>query len=565
VLVLVAGGLGAGYVYVLRQGCSGEATATVLASNSTAGLLENLAARWAETGPAVDGTCAKVDVVAADSQDTAARLGPEWDTKTAGTAPDVWVPESTAWVGVATALPAAEPLIPDLQPSIARTPTVIAMPRPMAEALQWPKAKLTWKQIIDTFSSSQGWAKYGKAEWGKFKFGMSDPNESTAGLLALTAMLDANDDAAVDTEETEGVARLRQAMEVYEASTQEILTLFTGAGGQGGDGGLSAVSAFPALEQDVFSHNKAHPDAPLAAIYPSDGNIEADNPYLILNAPWSTDERKQAARAFLGYVRGSTGQTAMKAAGFRDYSRRPGPGLVESNGLAQDLVGLPRAVLVAEEVTNTTQLWTALTRPTNLLLVLDVSGSMKVAVPGTGKSRLALAKEAAARTVNLFSNDDARVGLWVFSTLENGSKDYRAVVPLGRLGDEVDAGRTRQEQMVARIGSLKTSRDTGLYDTTAAAHQALLDGYVKDADNIVVLMTDGKNDDPPGGLTLAQLTDKLQKAPKDKPVRVVMVAYGSDTDLGVLSQISALTGAQAISSTEEFDINRVLPRAVFGS
>ncbi|HEX2355317.1 MAG TPA: extracellular solute-binding protein [Micromonosporaceae bacterium] len=562
-LVLVAGGLAAGYVYVLRQNCSGEARATILASESTAGLLRDLANRWVETGPAVDGTCAKVDVVAADSKATADRLSTEWDTKTAGVAPDVWVPESSAWVGVATAFPEAEPRIPDLQPSVARSPTVIAMPRPMAEAMGWPREKLTWQQLIDTFSNKKSWAQFGKKEWGAFKFGMSDPNTSTAGLLALTAMLDADDDAAVSDEEKRSVGRLQNTMEVYEPSTEKILARFIGDGGQGGDGGPTAVSAFPALEQEIFTHNKAHPDAPLVAIYPTNGNIEADNPYLILNAPWSTGERKRVAQAFLGYVRGPAGQAAMKAAGFRDYSRRPGPELTERNGLAQTLEGLPRAVLVADEVTNTTQEWTALTRPTNLLLVLDVSGSMKAAVPGAGKSRLQLAKEAAARTVRLF-DDDAQVGLWVFSTLENGSRDYRQVVSIGRLDDEMDGG-SRREIMISRIGALKPNKDTGLYDTTAAAHQAILDNYQKGAKNIVVLMTDGKNDDPPGGLTLNQLTDKLRKTPKDKPVQVVMVAYGSDTDFPVLAQISDLTNAQAFSAQEEFDIDRVLSAAATSS
>jgi Ca-activated chloride channel family protein len=563
VLLLVAGGLGAGYLYVLRQSCSGEAKATILASESTANLLTDLARRWVDTGPDVDGTCAKVDVAAADSKETADRLATDWDTKTAGAAPDVWVPESSAWVGVATAFPEAEPRIPDLQPSVARSPTVIAMPRPMAEAMGWPNKELTWQQLIDTFSNKKGWAQFHKPEWGAFKFGMSDPNTSTAGLLALTAMLDADDDAAVSTEEKQSVGRLQDTMEVYEPSTEQILTRFVGDGGQGGDGGLTAVSAFPALEQEVFTHNKAHPQAPLVAIYPTNGNIEADNPYLILNAPWSTAERKQVAQAFLGYVRGPAGQSAMKAAGFRDYSRRPGPELTERNGLAQNLDGLPRAVLVAEEVTRTTQEWTALTRPTNLLLVLDVSGSMKTAVAGAGKSRLALAKEAAGKTLRLF-DDDARVGLWVFSTLENGSRDYRQVVSLGRLDEQMDGG-TRRETMISRINALRTNKDTGLYDTTAAAHQAMLDNFEKGAKNIVVLMTDGKNDDPPGGLTLAQLTDKLRKAPKDKPVQVVMVAYGDDTDFGVLAQISDLTGAQAFSAREEFDIERVLSAAATSS
>jgi Ca-activated chloride channel family protein len=562
VVLLVLGGLAAGYVYVVRAGCSGDVRATIVASPSTASILQSLGSKWAATEPSVHARCASVEVLAKDSADMAVALGNEWDPKTGGPAPDVWVPQSSAWVRRAAASSIAEPMIPDLQPSIARSPTVIAMPRPMAEVLGWPKASLTWQDVIDKFATNKaGWAQFGK-DWGAFRFGMSDPAKSTAGLLALTAMFDANDDSEIDDAEQQSVLRLKQVMKVYKDNTEQIMQGYDGAGGQGGDAGLKYLSAFPALEQDVLAHNLSNPGIPLVAIYPSNGNIEADHPYLILKAPWVTPERRDVAAAFMAYVRGPEGQAALLNAGFRDPNRRPGKDLTEQYGLSPTLTALPRAVLLPDSVSRTIDTWTALTRPTNLLLVLDISGSMKTEVPGTGKTRMDLAKQAAKKAVALFP-DDAQVGLWAFSTRQNGTKDYRTVVSLGRVGDTTDNGRTRQQEMLARIDALTPTGDTGLYDTVAAAQQTLLNNYDKGSTNLVVLMTDGKNDDPGGGLSLSQLSDKLQKAPKDKPVSVVTVAFGEEADYAVLSQISSLTGTRAFSAKDEFDINDVLSTAVF--
>ena len=75
-------------------------------------------------------------ILSKDSAEVATALAGEWDTETDGPAPDAWVPDSSAWVRKASADNDAERIMPDRQPSLARTPTVIAMPKPMAEAAE---------------------------------------------------------------------------------------------------------------------------------------------------------------------------------------------------------------------------------------------------------------------------------------------------------------------------------------------------------------------------------------------------------------------------------------------
>ncbi|MFI5907727.1 substrate-binding and VWA domain-containing protein [Dactylosporangium sp. NPDC051541] len=562
VAALVAAGGWITYDRLTGTGCTGSVTAVVVASPATATLLEGLATRWSATDPTVAGQCAHVAVSARDTAGTAQALGTEWDAK-AGTAPDVWVPDSSAWVRRASTAAIAERMMPDLQPSLARSPSVLAMPQPMAEALGWPGKDLTWQDMINKVAADpQGWAKYGKADWGQFKFGMSDPLQSTAGLLALMAMLDGNDDGEVTPDEQATLAKLKQERAVYTATTGELLDGLSRADRQGSAEGLRYVSAFPALEQDVLTYNKANPHTPLVAVYPANGSADADNPYLILEAPWATKDKQEAAKAFLAYARGPEGRKVFLDAGFRDPNRQPGP-VLSGSTFAARLTTVPRAVLLPESVKQSMDTWTALTRPTNVLLVLDVSGSMNEPVPGTGKTRMQLAKDAAHGAVTLFDGD-VDAGLWVFSTRQNGTTDYKQLVPIGRVGDTV-AGKPRRDLLTGAVDKLAATGDTGLYDTAAAAQQAVADAFQPGATNLVVLMTDGKNDDSTGGLSLEQLREKLQaNAAGDRKVPIVTVGYGNDADFASLQEISRVSGGTLYTSKTAFDINEVLLTAIFG-
>ena len=558
VIALVGAGVAVGYTRLVRRPCTGEAKATIVASPAMASLLDALARQWSNDEPAVGGRCASVDIEGKDPAVMAQALGTDWDEKSAGPAPDVWVPDAGAWVRRAAVAPLAERMMPDLQPSLARSPMVIAMPKPMADALGYPGRSLSWQDVVKTFADSpEGWRKYGK-DWGPFRFGMTDPLKSTAGLLGLMAMLDADDDGEITPAEQETVFKLKQIRAVYTEGTDKILAELTNA--QTEDAVLRYVSAFPALEQDVLVYNQANPRVPLVAVYPSNGSADADNPYLVLNAPWASRQRQDVAHAFLGYLRGPHGRQMFLDAGYRDPNRAPGKGLTTTAGLSPKISTVPRAVLLPESVTHAVDTWTALTRPTNVLLVLDVSGSMKELVPGTGQTRLALAKQAAHTAVTLFA-DDTSAGLWAFSTLLDGPRDYRQLVPLGKISEG-----GRREAMLAAIDRLAPGGDTGLYDTVAAAQQAVVDHYQAGATNLVVLLTDGRNDDPPGGLTLDQLKQKLNQNRFDEAHRVpvVTVAYGVDADAATLRDISRTSGAASYNARSAFDINQVLQTAIFG-
>lgn len=89
---------------------------------------------------------------------------------------------------------------------------------------------------------------------------------------------------------------------------------------------------------------------------------------------------------------------------------------------------------------------------------------------------------------------------------------------------------------------VKLNGDTPLYDATWAAYEYMTRTYDPKYVNAVVVLTDGKNDDPKGGLDLAGLLAKLKAAHhRDKPVKIVTISLSRETDPDALREISKVT------------------------
>jgi Ca-activated chloride channel family protein len=104
--------------------------------------------------------------------------------------PVVWSPASSAYVPVTNAnwrQTHAEDLVIGTPSDLVLSPVVIAMWRPMAEALGWPDTPIGWSDIAELATSEEGWAAYGYPEWGSFKLGHTHPNFSNSGIISVIA------------------------------------------------------------------------------------------------------------------------------------------------------------------------------------------------------------------------------------------------------------------------------------------------------------------------------------------------------------------------------------------
>jgi Ca-activated chloride channel family protein len=559
----------------------------VVATPDQAGVITQAAAEYERRRPAVEDRCVDVQVRGTDSAEAAAALSSGWDEATQGPRPDVWVPASSTWaLQVALRQQATKQavLIPLEFPKVATTPMVMAMPKPMAQALGWPRRTPSFQDLLGAVRNPEGWGALGHPEWGAFKLGKTDPNLSTPGLEALIAAVFAatgqTSELSVETlvKQEDQLRQVILGLERAPGQDADTPATFLANLQQADQAGqaLDFVSAVPLDEKSVWDYNRGNaggleetgerdkPEVPLVAVYPQEGTLEADHPWVVLRAPWVDDAKRSAAAGFLDYLRSEPIQARFQQAGFRSSEGRPGPQLSEANGLLPDQPSRVLAPPAPKVVAAALESWNAARKRSNVLAVYDVSGSMKEEVPGTGgKTKMDLVKAAAGQGLALFA-PETNLGTWLFSTNLAGSRDWVESVPIGPTNARLPNGKTRREVLAEALARLQaTNGDTGLYDTTLAAFRAVQRAYAPQRINIVVLLTDGINDDPTGGIDKAELL-RLLKAEqrKDQPVRIITIAYGANADAASLKQIADVTGGLAYVSTDPRDIVRVVTDAI---
>lgn len=543
----------------------------VAASSEKAGLLTAVADDYVAGRPQVGGRCARVEVTGKASGAATDALGRGWDERVDGPLPDVWSPASSSWVGLlrqrTSARDAPDLVGPQKLPSLARTPLVLAMPKPMAQTLGWPTKPIGWGDVLELAEDPHGWGRFGKP-YGAFKLGKTNPTVSTSGLNATVGAYFAATGLSSDLQAADlakpAVTRYVKAVESavvhYGDTTLTFLSNLQKADDAGQ--GLSYVSAVTVEEKSVWDYNQGNPSGdpatlgrhapprtPLVAVYPKEGTLFSDNPWVVLQAPQVDDAKRAVAADFLAHVQGAGPQRRFADAAFRSFDGRPGPQIVPAQGLLPEQ---PRATLTppAPPVLAAVQdSWNRLRKRAKVLLVLDVSGSMGDAVGSEGASKLELAKKAAARAIDRLAADD-EVALWVFSTRQDGDRPYRQLVPFGPV-------RQRSAAVKAQIAELAPSGGTGLYATTRAAAAALAAGYEPGRINAAVVLTDGRNEFP-ADHDLGSLTRALSGEDADRVVRVFPIAYGDDADLGELRKIADASRAAAYDASDPSSLDRVL-------
>jgi Ca-activated chloride channel family protein len=546
-----------------RTGC---AAVVVAASVEKADLMGEAANRYNSSDRRVNGSCYGITITPvasgiAESRLTEAGWDPGW-----GPAPDAWSPAASTWLQLLHHDRAAHDR-PDILPaqaeSMVSTPIVVAMPEPMARALGWPDAAIGWADLLNLANHPDGWGAKGHPEWGAFKLGKTNPNISTTGLSATVGVFvaatgtssDLTLDTLKDPRVREFVAGIEKSVAHYGDTALTFLTNLQRADDAGS--ALGYVGAVTVEEKSVVDYNNGNPTGdldtasqhgkprvPLVAIYPKEGTLNSDNPYAVLHAPWSDAGKQAGANDFLGFLREPAQQELLIDAGFRSYDGHPGKAITDSGYLRAD-IGIPTLappsppVLAAVRAT-----WAELRKRAHLLLVLDVSGSMGQSA-GAGKTRLELAQAAAVHGLAQLSDTD-EVGLWAFP---NDGQVYWQYLPIEALGPQ-------RSEMTTRIQQLIPSGGTPLYAVTRQAAEQVRRTAPADTINAIVVMTDGKNENPDDtdldGL-IRQLTDQAPEG----GIRVFTIAYGKDADLDTLKRISEASRGAAYDATDPLTIDTV--------
>jgi Ca-activated chloride channel homolog len=168
-------------------------------------------------------------------------------------------------------------------------------------------------------------------------------------------------------------------------------------------------------------------------------------------------------------------------------------------------------------------------RRANLLVVVDVSGSMADPAPGTKKSLISLVAQGVEQVSSLMP-DDSRVGLWEFGSQLDGTQDYRVLVPDRPLDG------AQRDHLNAAAGKLKALQTgTGLYDTILAAYRSQLSKLSSGMPTEVMVFTDGRNEDDPNSISLATLRKALVNSDRAKHVQVGVLGFGNRLPVDALT------------------------------
>jgi ABC-type Fe3+ transport system substrate-binding protein len=237
---------------------------------------------------------------------------------------DAWSPASSAYKDV---------FVQDWQAKYPDNPNPILREEPLALTpmvfVMWeeryqaflPKYKqVSFDTISQALQEKTGWQGIaGHAEWGLFKFGHTLPSDSNSGLMTLVL-------AAYAYHHKTRELTLKDILDAgFQDWLQKMERGVTGMSNSTGNMMREMVLKGPSSYDALFVYESVTIDylknaegrwGAIRVIYP-EYNAWNDNPYYILNAPWSSAEQRTAAASFLDFLLSEPIQKQSLVHGFR--------------------------------------------------------------------------------------------------------------------------------------------------------------------------------------------------------------------------------------------------------
>jgi Ca-activated chloride channel family protein len=414
------------------------------------------------------------------------------------------------------------------------SPVVIAMWQPMAEAIGWGKKPLGWTDILALARNPKGWQAYGYPQWGKFKFGHTHPEFSNSGLISLfaeayaasgkTAGLKLADLEKPQTQQF--IAGVEQSVVHYGSSTG----FFGRKMFSNGPEYLSAAVLYESMVVESYSE-KSLP-FPVVAIYPKEGTFWSDHPVGVVERDWVTPEHREAAKIYIQYLLARPQQEKALEYGFRPASLEVplASPLDAAHGIDPKEPKTTLEVPPIDVINGILQAWKIQKKHSNVVLVLDTSGSMGE------ENKMQNAKQGAKQLVQLLDDGDT------FSFLPFSSELHWA---------QQDASvKDQRAQLLQHVDSLFAGGGTALYDSIDAAYQHLAEVKNPDAKiQAVVVLTDGE--DTESKMKLNELMERIRYNGETRAIHVFTIAYGRDARKDILQKIAEATQAKFYAGTPQ--------------
>ena len=195
---------------------------------------------------------------------------------------------------------------------------------------------LGFADLLELANDPEGWGAVGHPEWGPFRLGKTNPNYSTSGLNFTIAEYYAatGKTAGLTTEDLARPAAVDFATQIessvvhYGDITMTFLNNWFAADSATRRSPTRAPS--PSRRRASSTTTSAIPTAcsrparsrgcpaiPLVAIYPEEGTLFSDSPFIVLDTEWVDDDERAAAALFEEYVQRPENQQKVLEFGFR--------------------------------------------------------------------------------------------------------------------------------------------------------------------------------------------------------------------------------------------------------
>ena len=418
------------------------------------------------------------------------------------------------------------------------SPVVIAMWESMANALGYPEKAIGWSDIAELATADEGWEAYGYPEWGDFKFGHTHPEFSNSGLVSIIAQAysGADKQRGLTVDDIEDavtqqlMADVQKSIIHYGSSTG----FFARRLFEKGPSYLSAAVMYENLviNQETKRLNGESFQLPVVAIYPKEGTFWSNHPYAILNAGWVTDEDREAAEIFRDFLLAPEQQERALEVGFRpaDVNISLRSPIDTQHGVdpsqPKTILELPKA----EVILGIQDLWHDVKKPVDLILLVDVSGSME-------GDKIAAARTSLSQFIERLGDND-RLAVLLFAD------SVGQMSPLTELGP-------KRDDVSNRVSGIIESGNTSLYDAIIYAYDLLEEEGDTNHIRAVVVLSDGMDTWSDNNLFDVEQRIGDDSEAGGNAVKLFTIGYGNDADEDVLTKMSETTGGQFYQSSPQ--------------
>ncbi|MDP9862783.1 MULTISPECIES: substrate-binding and VWA domain-containing protein [Streptosporangium] len=502
-------------------GCSGRdpVLVDVAAAVDIAPTVMEAAGRFNRSGADVDGRCVLVQVT---EQPPATVLR----TLIGGTAgvlserPDGWIADSSAWIRLARKQGAGS--MAGTETVMATSPLVFATRRSLAQRFAVGKTDMNWRMVFP--ATTRGRIRPNADEPDVVR--VPDPSLAGAGIATVAAARDVVGTGADADRSLTAFVRWAQA-----GAAPDYRSMLAAVD----DRSFWQRPVVIVPEQSVWAHNRLPSDDPVVALHPREGTINLDYPYVVTSADRTV---AGGSRAFAAWLRSPETQDAVRRAGFRSADGTQGP--YSPGPEIPTEAPRTRPTILPAMIDEALEAWSRLAPPTNILVLADTGRHMAQPIKGEkGRTKLTVALEAARLGLQLFPNS-THMGMWEFAAAKGG--DHRERVRLGPIL-EPDGGqvirRSRLEELTRTLRA-DPGLSSSLYDSILAGFREVADSYDEGMNNTLLVITAGKDDGK--GVSSGALVDRLKDEwDPERPVQIVVLAFGDDLDRAALGQVTAVT------------------------